>query len=164
MQFLGLQKVRHNLATEQQQLLLKGGRGGGNHEGRREGIPGSLAHFRTKGHIRTHFISPRYLYESESEVAQSSPTLCNPMESVAYQASPSTGFSRQAYWSGLPCPSPTSMKVSLWRLFLSFPPSLPIFWLSSNYTSNRKHSPPLTNTKQWSIWYSANWALKDTYT
>ena len=46
--------------------------------------------------MRTHFISPCYLYESESEVAQSSPTLCGPMESVAYQASPSMGFSRQA--------------------------------------------------------------------
>ena len=25
---------------------------------------------------------------------------------VAYQAPPSLGFSRQEYWSGLPCPSP----------------------------------------------------------
>ena len=25
---------------------------------------------------------------------------------VAFQASPSMGFSRQEYWSGLPCPSP----------------------------------------------------------
>ena len=38
-----------------------------------------------------------------SEVAQSSPTLCDP---VAYQASPSIKFSRQRYWSGLPFPSP----------------------------------------------------------
>ena len=29
---------------------------------------------------------------------QSSPTLCDP------QACPSMGFSRQEYWSGLPCP------------------------------------------------------------
>ena len=35
----------------------------------------------------------------ESEVAQSCPT-------IAYQASPSMGFSRQEYWSGLPFPSP----------------------------------------------------------
>ena len=34
--------------------------------------------------------------ESESEVAQSCPTLCNPW-TVAYQASPSMGFSRQEY-------------------------------------------------------------------
>ena len=38
-----------------------------------------------------------------SEVAQSCPTLCDPM---AYQAPPSMEFSRQEYWSGLPFPSP----------------------------------------------------------
>ena len=37
----------------------------------------------------------------ESEVAQSCPTLCDPW-TVAYQAPPSMGFSRQEYWSGLP--------------------------------------------------------------
>ena len=41
----------------------------------------------------------------ESEVAQSCPTLCNPW-TVAHQAPPSMGFSRQEYWSGLPFPSP----------------------------------------------------------
>ena len=48
--------------------------------------------------------------ESESEVAQSCPTLCDPMNcslsTVAYQAPPSIGFSRQGCWSGLPFPSP----------------------------------------------------------
>ena len=43
--------------------------------------------------------------ESESEVAQSCPTLSNPM-TAAYQAPPSTGYSRQEYWSGVPLPSP----------------------------------------------------------
>ena len=38
-------------------------------------------------------------------VAQSCPTFCDPLP-VAYQASPSMGFSRQKYWSGLPFPSP----------------------------------------------------------
>ena len=60
---------------------------------------------------------------SLSEVTQSCPTLCNPincslpgssihgifqariLEWVAYQAPPSMGFSRQEYWSGLPFPS-----------------------------------------------------------
>ena len=37
--------------------------------------------------------------ESESEVAQSCPTLCNPLD---HQAPPSMGFSRQEYWSGIP--------------------------------------------------------------
>ena len=39
--------------------------------------------------------------KSESEVAQSCPTLSNPM-TAAYQAPPSMGFSRQEYWSGVP--------------------------------------------------------------
>ena len=41
----------------------------------------------------------------ESEVAQSCPTLCDPIDCVAYQAPLSMGFSRQEYWSGLPFPS-----------------------------------------------------------
>ena len=39
--------------------------------------------------------------ESESEVVQLCLTLCNPW-TVAYQAPPSMGFSRQEYWNGLP--------------------------------------------------------------
>ena len=35
-------------------------------------------------------------------------TLCNSMD-VAYQASPSMGFSRQEYWSGLPFLSPGNL-------------------------------------------------------
>ena len=41
----------------------------------------------------------------ESEVAQSCPTLCDPVD-CSPQAPPSMGFSRQEYWSGLPFPSP----------------------------------------------------------
>ena len=44
--------------------------------------------------------------KSESEVAQSCLTLCNPMDSSLHQAPPSMGFSRQVYWSGVPFPSP----------------------------------------------------------
>ena len=43
--------------------------------------------------------------ESESEVAQSCLTLCDPW-TVAHQAPLSMGFPRQEYWSGLPFPSP----------------------------------------------------------
>ena len=42
--------------------------------------------------------------KSESEVAQSCPTLGDPMD-CSHQAPPSMGFSRQGYWSGLPVPS-----------------------------------------------------------
>ena len=43
--------------------------------------------------------------KSESEVAQSCLTLSDPMD-CSLQAPPSTGFSRQEYWSGVPLPSP----------------------------------------------------------
>ena len=33
-------------------------------------------------------------------------TLCGPMDCIAHQATLSTEFSRQEYWSGLPCPPP----------------------------------------------------------
>ena len=45
------------------------------------------------------------LTESECEVAQSCPTLCDPV-AFSPQAPLSMGFSRQEYWSGLPFPSP----------------------------------------------------------
>ena len=46
-----------------------------------------------------------------SEVAQSCPTLCDPW-TVAYQAPPTMGFSRQEYWNGLPFPSPGDLPDS----------------------------------------------------
>ena len=49
--------------------------------------------------------SQQYNGQSESEVTQLCPTLCDPW-TVAHQAPPSMGFSRQEYWSGLPFPSP----------------------------------------------------------
>ena len=42
--------------------------------------------------------------ESESEVTQSRPTLCDPVDCSL--PSSSMGFSRQEYWSGLPFPFP----------------------------------------------------------
>ena len=46
--------------------------------------------------------------ESESEVAQSCPTLCDPVD-CSLPAPPSVGFSRQRYWSGVPLPSPEDL-------------------------------------------------------
>ena len=54
--------------------------------------------------------------ESENEVAQSCPTLCDPW-TVAHQAPPSMGFSRQEYWSGLPFPSRTQVSHIAGRRF-----------------------------------------------
>ena len=55
---------------------------------------------------------PKYtqLLSGESEIAQLCPTLCDPW-TIAHQAPPSMGFSRQEYWSGLPFPSPDMGKV-----------------------------------------------------
>ena len=54
------------------------------------------------------------MHESEREVAQSCPTLANPW-TAAYQASPSMGFSRQKYWSGVPLPG----KVGIEEIYLN---------------------------------------------
>ena len=60
-----------------------------------------------------------YLPQILGEVAQSCPTVCDPW-TVAHQASPSMGFSRQEYWSGLPFLDPHKS----WWLPLSQPLSL----------------------------------------
>ena len=41
-----------------------------------------------------------------TESLQLCPTLCHPLDCTAHQAPLSTGFSRQEYWSGLPCSPP----------------------------------------------------------
>ena len=49
--------------------------------------------------VGCHFLLQCMKVKSESEVAQSCPTLATPW-TAAHQAPPSTGFSRQKYWSG----------------------------------------------------------------
>ena len=58
--------------------------------------------------VGCHFLLQCIKMKSESEVAQSCPTLATPW-TAAYQAPPSMGFSRQEYWSGLPLPSPINL-------------------------------------------------------
>ena len=55
--------------------------------------------------VGCHFLLQCIKVGTESEVAQSCPTLATPW-TAAYQAPPSMGFSRQEYWSGVPLPSP----------------------------------------------------------
>ena len=54
--------------------------------------------------VGCHFLLQCMKVKSESEVAQSCPTLETPW-TAAYQAPPSMGFSRRKYWSGVPLPS-----------------------------------------------------------
>ena len=59
---------------------------------------------------------------------------------VAYQAPPSTGFSRQQYWSGLPFPSPGDLpdplKEKMWILFGSLVKCLPNLSKSDLFSEN----------------------------
>ena len=45
-------------------------------------------------------------HSSAVVLAESRPTLCDPMDYIACQVPRSTGFSRQEHWSGMPFPSP----------------------------------------------------------
>ena len=58
--------------------------------------------------------------KSESEVAQSCPTLATPW-AAAYQAPPSMGFSRQEYWSGVPLPSPSIRHSACLKVYFRRP-------------------------------------------
>ena len=74
---------------------------------------------------------------------------------VAYQAPPSLGFSRQEYWSGLPFPSPGDLpkpgiEPGLPALqtdaLLSEPPGRPLVWPQVN---NREGTQPHPSTENW---------------
>ena len=56
--------------------------------------------------VGCHFPLQCMKVKSESEVTQSCPTLRDPMD-CSPPGSPSMGFSRQEYWSGVPLPSPS---------------------------------------------------------
>ena len=45
----------------------------------------------------------------EVKVAESCPTLCNPMDSSPSGSSVHGGFSRHEYWGGWPCPPPGNL-------------------------------------------------------
>ena len=55
--------------------------------------------------VGCHFLLQCMKVKSESGVAQSCPTLSDPMD-CSLPGSSSMGFSRQEYWSGVPSPSP----------------------------------------------------------
>ena len=72
--------------------------------------------------------SKSQLKVKRSEVAQSHPTLCDPMD-CSPPGSSSMGFSRKEYWSGLPFPSPgIEPRSPAWQAdtLTSEPPGKPI--------------------------------------
>ena len=62
----------------------------------------------TKGHETLLYM----MLQSESEVVQSCPTLCDPRDCIMPGSSLSMGCSRQEYWRGLPFPSPGDLPGS----------------------------------------------------
>ena len=66
-------------------------------------LPGKARHF-------FFFLFSSWIYLTYRKVkvlvAQSCPTLCNPMDYISRQVPLSVGFFRQEYWSGLPCRFP----------------------------------------------------------
>ena len=67
--------------------------------------------------VGCHFLLQCMKVKSESEVAQLCPTLSDPMD-CSPPGSPSMGFSRQEYWSGVPLPSLNMLS----RLVITFLP------------------------------------------
>ena len=70
--------------------------------------------------VGCHFLLQCMKVKSESEVAQSCPTIATPW-TAAHQAPPSMGFSRQEYWSGVPLPSQITLlacgiSTILWKI------------------------------------------------
>ena len=62
--------------------------------------------------VGCHFLLQCMKVKSESEVAQSCPTLCSPMD-CSPPGSSTVGFSGQEYWSGVPLPSPMPIAPSV---------------------------------------------------
>ena len=71
----------------------------------------AIKNHNTEHRVKTHTYKPGSPHQSESEVAQSYPTVCDPW-TVAHQAFPSMGFSRQEYWSGLQFPSVQALNMT----------------------------------------------------
>ena len=69
--------------------------------------------------VSCHFLLQCMKVKSESEVAQSCPTVFDLMD-YSLPSSLSMGFSRQEYWSGVPLPSPKSTEAGCYLLLQGF--------------------------------------------
>ena len=118
--------------------------------------------------VGCHFLLHCMKEKSESEVAQSCPTLRATLWTAAHEAPPSTGFSRQEYWSGLPLPSVQFSSVAQSCPTLCDPmnhstPGLPVHHQLPEFTQTHVHqvsdaiqpshplsspSPPVPNPSQ----------------
>ena len=76
--------------------------------------------------IGFHFLLQCMKVKSESEVLNRVPLLATPW-TAAHQAPLSMGFSRQEYWSGVPCPFPSCPSIPFFLLFLCKKKKLSVF-------------------------------------
>ena len=83
--------------------------------------------------VGCHFLLQYMKVKSESEVAQSCPTLSDPMDCSL----PSMGFSRKEYWSGLPLPS-------LFEL-------LDLYYITNDYSNLNKRVVMFIHGKLWEM-------------
>ena len=106
--------------------------------------------------VGCHFLLQCMKEKSESEVAQSCPTLRDPMD-CSPPGSSVHGFSRQEDWSGVPSPSPSDPLA--WFKFAS----VGILSVASNkatsnwhetFSSNGKKSRRVGLTLKWNCWVS----------
>ena len=75
------------------------------------------------------------------------PTLCNTMD-YSLQAPLSTGFSRQEYWSGLPCLPPGDLpNPGIKSTSLKSPAPAGVFFTTSTAFFNRRTGPQLAKKK-----------------
>ena len=84
--------------------------------------------------VGCHFLLQCMKVKSESEVAQSCPTLSDPMD-CSLPGSSSMGFSRQEYWSGVPSPSPPCLPKSPQN---TITPSILKYWGHAQYPQNNE--------------------------
>ena len=94
------------------------------------------------------------LHHVRAKSLQSCPTLCDSMDYIARQAPLSMGFSRQEFWSGLPCPPPGDLPNPGIEPMSLTSPAL----AGGSFTTSAAWKAPLHHTEWQYNFQSAFWA------
>ena len=98
--------------------------------------------------VGCHFLLQCMKVKRESEVAQSCPTLSNPLD-YSLPGSSVHGFSRQEYWSGVPLPSPWYLmntgQLRIWSCSLSL--SDVFSWFNRGYVLGKNTTEVICSSK-----------------
>ena len=115
--------------------------------------PLSLGFSRQEHWSGCHFLLQCMKVKSESEVAQSCPTLSNPMD-CSPPAPPSMGFSRQEYWSGVSLPSLALVPKP--QEYWSGQP-FPTLWLAQLILDQQSQSQKLVSKAHFQLFLDQKW-------